>query len=374
MLTINLFKITAIKCFCIYTLLLSQFAFAELKQPTIKLGMSTALTGPAKQIGEQLALGSNIYFNKINKEDGINGQSIDLILADDGYEPKNAVVNTREFLFDQKIHAIFGSMGTPTAHAIKPLLDRHRIPFLMPFTGADFLHNSSMPNVFNLRASYQDEAIEQINYLIKEQKHEKIGLMIQADEFGYMVESNLVNALKIHGIKPVEVARFKRNSQDISKALTLLKESNATAICLVGTYEPLAEFINAANKQGFNPDYTSVSFVSSHDLYKRVKQPANIMVTEVVPDPNNCKNSWCKQFIEDIEPYHTSANRIIFEGYLNAVALVSAAKKCPTPLNNQCLLTELNRLFTDTSDFADLFNTHSAGNNKKIYRSDFKSN
>ena len=46
--------------------------------------MSTALTGPAKQIGEQLALGSNIYFNKINKENGINGQSIDLILADDG--------------------------------------------------------------------------------------------------------------------------------------------------------------------------------------------------------------------------------------------------------------------------------------------------
>ena len=77
-----------------------------------------------------------IYFNKINKENGINGQSIDLILADDGYEPKNTVVNTREFLFDQKIHAIFGSMGTPTAHAIKPILDRHRIPFLMPFTGA----------------------------------------------------------------------------------------------------------------------------------------------------------------------------------------------------------------------------------------------
>ncbi len=374
MLTINHFKITAIKCLCFYALLLSQLALAEHEQPTIKLGMSTALTGPAKQIGEQLALGSNIYFNKINKENGINGQSIDLILADDGYEPKNTVVNTREFLFDQKIHAIFGSMGTTTAHAIKPLLDRHRIPFLMPFTGADFLHNSSMPNVFNLRASYQDEAIEQINYLVKERKHEKIGLMIQADEFGYMVESNLVNALKIHGIKPVEVTRFKRNSDDISKALALLKESNATAICLVGTYEPLAEFINAANKQNFNPDYTSVSFVSSHDLYQRVKQPANIMVTEVVPDPNNCKNPWCKQFIEDIEPYHTSANRIIFEGYLNAVALVSAAQKCPTPLNNQCLLTELNHLFTDTSDFADLFNTHTAGNNKKIYRSYFKSN
>ena len=62
------------------------------------------------------------------------------------------------------------------------------------------------------------------------------------------------------------------------------------------------------------------------------------MVTEVVPNPNKlCENAWCAIF-EDIKPYQRKPNRIIFEGYLNAVALVSAAKKCPTPLNNQCLL------------------------------------
>ena len=34
--------------------------------------------------------------------------------------------------------------------------------------------------------------IEQINYFVKERNHQKIALMIQADEFGYMVESNLI--------------------------------------------------------------------------------------------------------------------------------------------------------------------------------------
>lgn len=343
-------------------------------QPPIKLGMSTALTGPAKHIGEQLALGSTIYFNKVNARDGIHGQNIDLILADDGYEPKNTVVNTRQFLFNDKIDAIFGSMGTPTANAIKPLLDRHRVPFLMPFTGADFLHNQSMPNVFNLRASYQDEAIEQINYLVQERKHKKIGLMIQADEFGFLVESNLIMALQKHDLVPVEVARFKRNSEEISKALEQLKDSGVTAVCMVGTYQPLAEFINTGYEQGFKPDYTSVSFVSSFDLYSLIHHPSTIMVTEVVPDPNQCDNSLCKQFRADIKPYNTSPNRIIFEGYLNAVALVSAAQKCTTPLNNQCLLTELNKLFSDTSEFADLFNNQTNNTDKKIYRSYFKSN
>ncbi|TMO42985.1 ABC transporter substrate-binding protein [Pseudoalteromonas sp. S4389] len=374
MLTINHLTLKVLNALLITLVLIPTTSLAQHTQPPIKLGMSTALTGPAKQIGEQLALGSKIYFDKVNKTQGINGQNIDLILADDGYEPKNTVVNTRQFLYTEKIHAIFGSMGTPTAHAIKPLLDRHRIPFLMPFTGADFLHNSSMPNVFNLRASYQDEAIEQINYLIKERNHQKIGLIIQADEFGYMVESNLITALEEFGIKPIEVARFRRNSSDISKALETLKQSEVTAVCMVGTYQPLAEFINTSYEQGFKPDFTSVSFVSSHDLFALVKHPANIMVTEVVPNPNKCENAWCNSFKEDIKPYKVTPNRIIFEGYLNAAALVEAAKECPTPLNNQCLLIQLNKTFDRDSELAALFSDPDKDKIKKIYRSYYKSN
>ena len=55
-------------------MLLSTLALAEHTQPPIKLGMSTALTGPAKQIGEQLALGSNIYFDKITKKAVLMGK------------------------------------------------------------------------------------------------------------------------------------------------------------------------------------------------------------------------------------------------------------------------------------------------------------
>ena len=374
MLTLNYSIISTIKSILFSLSLLSTLGHAEDTLPPIKLGMSTALSGPAKEIGEQLAFGSNIYFDKINADSGIDGQNIHLIIADDGYEPKNTVVNTRQFLFSDNIHAIFGSMGTPTAHAIKPLLDRHRVPFLMPFTGADFLHNNSMPNVFNLRASYQDEASEQIDYLVKERQHEKIALMIQADEFGYVVESNLILALEKYGIKPIEVARFKRNSEDVAKALTQLKQSKATAICMVGTYKPLAEFINTGYQQGFTPDYTAVSFASSHELYKRIKHPSNIMVTEVVPDPNRCDNAWCVQFNEDIKPYQRKTNRIIFEGYLNAVALVSAAQKCSPPLNNQCLISKLNALFEEDTDFAKLFSEQTGNSDKKIYRSYFKSN
>ncbi|WP_404341513.1 ABC transporter substrate-binding protein [Pseudoalteromonas mariniglutinosa] len=334
--------------------------------------MSTALSGPAQQIGEQLAQGSQLYFNRVNNDGGVNGSPIDLIIKDDGYEPSNTVVNTRQFIFNDQVNAIFGSMGTPTASAIKSLLEKHKIPFIMPYTGADFLHNQSMPNVFNLRASYQDEAKQQIKYLVQERKHANIGFLIQADEFGYIVESSLIASLKEYAIKPVKVARFKRNSEDITKALLELQQSGVTAVCLVGTYPPLAEFINKAQQLGFNPDYTSVSFASSHDLYQHIQKPTNIMVTEVVPNPNTCSNFWCRQFILDMADVDPSTpNRVQFEGYLNAVAFTKAIQGCPMPVNNTCIIEQLNQVLSLDNHLQSLFVDKQDPSLRQVYRSYF---
>lgn len=136
-------------------------------QTVIKLGMSTALTGPAKKIGTQLHLGSEVYFNKINKNGGINGTQIELLVSDDGYDPKKAVTNTRHFISNEKVVALFGAMGTPTSHAVTPILEKLKTPYLMPFSGAEFLHTDPTINVFNIRASYYNEAKVQIKYLVE---------------------------------------------------------------------------------------------------------------------------------------------------------------------------------------------------------------
>ena len=347
----------------------SHVTYAE-KQTTIKLGMSTALTGPAKQIGEQLYQGSNAYFNKINKNGGINGAQVQLIVADDGYEPKRAVSNTRKFIYDDKVDALFGAMGTPTSFAISALLEKLQTPYLMPYSGAKFLHYQPKINVFNLRASYEDEADEQIRYLVEEKKHSRIGLLIQADEFGFVVESGLRKSLARYNLKPVKVARFQRNSIDITHALKTLKASGVTAISLVGTYKPLSEFINRAYEQQFTPDYTSVSFASSPDLFARIKYPSEVMVTEVVPDPDKCNLYWCHEFLKDMAVANiTKPNRIHFEGYLNAVVFTAAAQRCTTPLQRECLMQHLNIIFSEQQKIYALFINKTDKNKHIVYRS-----
>lgn len=263
-------------------------------------------------------------------------------------------------------------MGTPTSHAVTPTLEKLQTPYLMPFSGAEFLHNTATINVFNIRASYYDEAKVQIQYLVEEKKHKRIGFLIQADEFGYVVETGLLKSLSEYNLKPVKVARYLRNTHDVASALNTLKDSGATAICLVGTYKPLSEFINTAHEQGYKPDYTSISFASSPDLFAKLKYPTDLMVTEVVPNPINCNAFWCVEFLKDMYAAKIfTPNRLHFEGYLNAVIFGLAAQSCAQPLQAECLMTKLNQTFKSNKQLRKLF-VHKTDKNKHIvYRSFF---
>ena len=66
--------------------------------PPIKLGMSAAFTGPSGELGVKLLEGSSLYFDKLNSEGGIHGQSVQIQTYDDHYDPLITVYNTVRLL------------------------------------------------------------------------------------------------------------------------------------------------------------------------------------------------------------------------------------------------------------------------------------
>ncbi|WP_284243780.1 ABC transporter substrate-binding protein [Thalassotalea insulae] len=310
--------------------------------PPINLAVSNAISGPASQLGTRLNQGAQAYFSRVNQNGGIAGREINLLIRDDGYEPYRTLKNTQYFLKQENIFAFFNYVGTPTTHAILPLIKKSQLPFLMPFTGAEFLRTPVIDNIFNLRASYYQEAQAQIDYLVNERKITDIGLLVQADEFGAAVEQGYLIAMKAHHIKPSIVTRYRRNTQDISLALEFLKKQNVAAVAFVGTYQPLAKLINMAHQQQFTPFFTTVSFVSSNDLFSRINQPSRLLVTEVMPAPYQCQWSLCRLFISDMNKQGvTELDHVQLEGYLNAYVVTEVLKYCQHTLTSECFLTQL---------------------------------
>ena len=60
----------------------------------ILLGQSAAFSGPAAQLGIDLHAGARLYFDNLNQQGGIHGRKIEILTADDKYEPELTAANT----------------------------------------------------------------------------------------------------------------------------------------------------------------------------------------------------------------------------------------------------------------------------------------
>jgi ABC-type branched-subunit amino acid transport system substrate-binding protein len=112
-------------------MLLLVFTFVVFADPqSIQLGMSVPLTGNASGLGQSYKNGVQLAINQLNKEGGVHGVKVNLLVKDDQYEPELTVQNTRQFIIENKVLALFAYVGTPTSSAILPLLQHYQVPYI----------------------------------------------------------------------------------------------------------------------------------------------------------------------------------------------------------------------------------------------------
>jgi ABC-type branched-subunit amino acid transport system substrate-binding protein len=109
----------------------------------IVFGQSAALKGPAAALGLGMRDGILAAFHEANAAGGVHGRKLDLISYNDGYEPEMAIANTKRLIDEDKVFALIGEVGTPTSKAVQPITTEQGVPFIGPFTGADFLRDPS---------------------------------------------------------------------------------------------------------------------------------------------------------------------------------------------------------------------------------------
>src|SRR5436189_2685890 len=88
---------------------------------TILIGGSVPLSGLASGY-KSVALGAEAYFKYVNGKGGVNGRKIDYRYLDDAYNPPQTVQATRQLVEQDKVFAIFNTLGTETNIAIRDYL------------------------------------------------------------------------------------------------------------------------------------------------------------------------------------------------------------------------------------------------------------
>lgn len=352
-------------------LLASSGALAEtgVTGTEIKIGMANALTGPAAGLGTSIKQGSTVLFNKVNAQGGVNGRKIKLISVDDGYEPATAALATERLVNEDKVFALFGYVGTPTAKAAIPIAIKGGVPFFAPFTGAEFLRSPVDKLVFNVRASYWNETEMQVARLASDLGITKIAVFIQDDPYGVAGKEGVERALRKNGLKPVAEARYKRNTEDVDAALAVLTAAKPEAVVMVGTYAASAALVKKANAAGFKPKFLSVSFAGTSNFIKASGADGeNVYITQVMPSPDDVSLPIVRQYQADMKAAGITAfDYTSLEGYVNATIFVEALRASGADLTRQGLLTALEKMTSNHGGLDVTFSPTDHQGHKKVY-------
>jgi branched-chain amino acid transport system substrate-binding protein len=252
----------------------------------IVFGQVAALTGPAQDLGQGMRQGILAAFADANRGGGIFGRTLELKSRDDGYEPEKTVEATKASLNDDRVFALIGAVGTPTSKAGQPIATDAKVPFIGPFTGAEFLRNPYNRYVVNVRASYFEETEAWIDHLTRDLGITKIAILYQDDAFGLAGLDGVQRALAKRNLSLIASGSFKRNTTAVKSALLDIMKAEPEAVVTVAPYKPVAEFIKLAHQVQMKSLFVAISFVGSDSLAHELgNDGAGVIVSQVVPFP-----------------------------------------------------------------------------------------
>lgn len=309
-------------------------------------------TGIMKQWGKSVENGVLAYFTYVNQNNLLGDKHLRYLSYDDKYEPALTLENMEKLIHHHNTFGFLGFVGTPTIKNILPLLEESKIPFIAPFTGAEFLRQNHLENIINIRSSYKDEIEKLVDYLYHKKNLNKFAVFYQNDDYGEEGYISLIKALDKRNLSLIAEGTYKRNTLSLSHAFDEIKEVKPEVIMLVGAYKANALFIQKA-KQHPNLKDTIFCVISFGDANAMVKElhglTENIIFSQVVPSYDNVNIPVIQEYKLLMKRYYPDEplGFISLESFIAAKTVVEAIKKVDGQLTRQKFIEAIKHLPKD---------------------------
>ena len=331
----------------------------------VRIGQSTALTGPLGDLGSAMHQGAQAAFAGINARGGVNGRHIELTTLDDGYEVARSVANVDKLLAMPDCLALFNCMGTAMVAAFLPKVMETGVPLFAPFTGAQLSRVKGARNIFNIRASYADEAQKVVQHL-----HtlgiQRIALAIQANTFGREVLDGVQQAMAQLKLQDAATATVQDDASDAQASAQKLADADPEAVIVGLAGKPALQFVKAFRPLRRGVNVYALSVLGTSASIKALGADATGMaVSQVMPLPTKTVAPVVREFQQAWKAAGASAepSHLALEGYINARVFAEALQRAgsnPTRASFINATWDLKRLDLGGFEIAATAPEHSA--------------
>jgi branched-chain amino acid transport system substrate-binding protein len=332
---------------------------------SILLGGTSPLSGSASAYAS-VARGADAYFKYVNAKGGVLGRTISYKIVDDGYNPAQSVQVTRQLVEQEKVFAVFNSLGTEQNLAVRDYLNASKVPQLFVASGATTFGRDygKYPYTIAFQPSYQAEGWVYGKYLARTAPGAKVAVLFQNDDYGKDLLNGLKKGIQRSAVKVIAAQPYEVTASDVGSQVAKLKASGADTFAIFATPKFAIQSFVFANKLGWQPKRVINNAVSSASnimqlaaeggTNKVVNGAISIVFLKDPTDPQWKSDSAMKLYGQIMKKYAAGANvNDVYHVYGMAVAwtTVEALKKAGKDLSRDSLLKAVDNLNASGNPF-----------------------
>jgi branched-chain amino acid transport system substrate-binding protein len=244
-----------------------------LTSTSILIGGTAPLSGEASS-GAGVARGAEAYFNYVNDRGGVQGRKIEYKYLDDGYDPGRTVQAIRQLVQQDRVFAIYNTLGTSNNLAIRPFLNQIKVPQLFVASGAGTFGSDykKYPYTIGYIPTYTAEGKIYASHILRTRPRAKIAVLYQDDEYGKELYNGLRAGLGKKARQIVRAVGYDPTASDVQSQIARLKASRADTFVMIAFGKFSIQSFIYVNKLNWHPQIY-VNAVASTALLMQLSPP-----------------------------------------------------------------------------------------------------
>lgn len=329
-----------------------------LTDKTIKIGMFGPLSGNSITYGFDVINAAKMYYDKINKEGGVNGRKIELVIEDDRCNANDLLAAVKKLVEQDKVFMLNGGGCSAAVVGAREYIDRMKVPLVMQAASGDGALYPPSRYIFGaLSISQYAVGGSMVEFATQNLKAKKIGYINHDDAYGsWNLEAAKFQAKK-NGVN-LSVESINPTLTDVTAPMLKLRAANPDVLLILTYDRPASLLIKKAHELGFNkPIVIAVNGTSdtkqlaanvgNKDAFK------NVYTQGLLADvPGGAKLKWVydmyKQYYPDLAAQPGHPTTYMPEGVTPAMVIVDALKKIGPDVTREKLADALAHTNLDT--------------------------
>ncbi len=253
--------------FLFFRILFNLFFFhATTQAQNILIGVVGPSTGSLTQYGEMVREGVSTAIEDVNDLGGINGKLLEMVIVDDGCEPKQGA-SAANHVLNKKIGFVIGPICSGAAISAADIYNNERVIMITPSATAPSITDArNYDFVFRTIGRDDQQGPVAANFIHKEIKPKKIAILHDKQSYGKGIAVSVKNNLEKIGSSISIFEGINAGDNDYSAIITRLRSKKIDFIYFGGYHPEMGLLLRQAYEQGLKAKFMGPEGVGNEDL------------------------------------------------------------------------------------------------------------